>query len=66
MEEDIEMLKKRPVSKGGDIDMSMLAGREEFESLLRRVAGTEKRNLEQDERLTNYEIRISKLEEMIN
>jgi len=67
LEQDVENLKNRPMAKaGGDLDISMLAGRDEFESLRVRVASTEKRNLEQDERLTNYEIRISKLEEMIS
>jgi hypothetical protein len=32
------MLKKRPVAKAGaDLDISMLAGREEFEALLLRL-----------------------------
>jgi chromosome segregation ATPase len=67
LEQEVEMLKKRPVAKAGaDLDISMLAGREEFELLVERMIKQEKRNLEQDERLTNYEIRISKLEEMIS
>ena len=46
--------------------MSMLAGRDEMESLIARMLACEKRNLEQDDRLTNYELRISKLEEMVS
>lgn len=34
--------------------------------LLKRIQLIEKRNLEQDERLTNNELRIEKLEKMIN
>lgn len=44
------------------MDYSRLVSVEDFQDLLNRVMGTEKRNLEQDERLTNYELRISKLE----
>lgn len=62
------MLKKRPVSsgEGTNVDMDLICSKEEFYDLLRRVEGTEKRNLEQDERLTNNEHRLSKLEQMIS
>ena len=59
----IDDLKKRPVATGEGsgpaIDMSLLCTAEDYYNLLARVEGTEKRNLEQDERLTNYEHRIS-------
>ena len=40
--------------------------RPEWLDLLDRVAAVEKRNIEQDERLTNNELRLSKLEKAIN
>ena len=55
-------MKKRPApveTDGGKIDLSGLCTMNDFDNLLARVEGTEKRNLEQDERLTNYEHRIS-------
>ena len=56
-------MKKRPApvetEGGGKIDLSGLVTITDYETLLARVEGTEKRNLEQDERLTNYEHRIS-------
>ncbi len=59
---EIDLLKKRPISTGEGgpaIDMSLLCTAEDYYNLLARVEGTEKRNLEQDERLTNYEHRIA-------
>lgn len=38
----------------------------DFNSLEERVRLTEKRNIEQDDRLTNNELRIEKLEKMIS
>ena len=63
-------MKKRPApvetDGGGKIDLSGLCTMNDFDNLLSRVEGTEKRNLEQDERLTNYEHRISQLEARIS
>ena len=67
--EEIEALKKRPISTGDGgpaIDISQFCSADDYKNLLLRVEGTEKRNLEQDERLTNYEHRISQLENMIS
>ena len=62
-EKDIEDLKRRPIGEGKiDFDFSSLVPMDEFNDLTNRVAAVEKRNLEQDERLTNNELRISKLE----
>ena len=49
-----------------EIDYSKLCLRTDFDSLLERVQAVEKRNMEQDDRLTNNELRIEKLEKMIN
>jgi hypothetical protein len=38
----------------------------DFNDLVERVRLTEKRNIEQDDRLTNNELRIEKLEKMIS
>ena len=64
-------MKKRPVADGGQIadiqiDFNDLFMRPEWLDLLDRVAAVEKRNIEQDERLTNNELRLSKLEKAIN
>lgn len=63
LEEELKILKERPapvVSEG--VDYSLLCMKTDFEDLVSRVAATEKRNLEQDDRLTNNELRIEKLE----
>lgn len=65
-EEEIELLKARPVSTGGDIDYSKLASNEALLDLLERVKEVEKRNHEQDVRLTDNELRIEKLERLIS
>ena len=48
------------------IDYDGLTSKDEFLSLLERVKLVEKRNLEQDDRLTDNELRIEKLEKMIS
>jgi len=45
LEDDVEMLKRRPVSSG-EVDFTQICMREEYLELLERVKGTEKRNLE--------------------
>ena len=66
----IKMLMDRPVVEPDTpqprIDMSLFVNNDMFAELEARVAAVEKRNIEQDERLTNNEHRILKLEEMIN
>lgn len=64
----MEMLLNRPVPTGNnkDVDMSLFAGRNELESLLVRMLLVEKRNIEQDDRLTNNEYRISELERRLS
>lgn len=73
LETEVEALKKRPIGGGGEvqvqqaeIDTSMFAQKEDLASLIERLIKTEIRNGEQDERLTNNELRISKLEQMIS
>ena len=71
LREDVEILKKRPTAAGGnenslDINYDLLCSKEEFMDLYERVQSVEKRNLEQDERLTNNELRIEKLEKAIS
>ena len=39
---------------------------DKWKKLIERVTGVERRNIEQDERLTDNELRIEKLEQMIN
>lgn len=67
---EIEELKKRPIGRiGGDtpkLDFDQFVNIDDFNDLLKRMKQQEIRNEEQDLRLTNYEIRISKLEQMIN
>lgn len=68
-EDDIEELKNRPIATGGggpDIDLSQLCTRDHYMNLLKRVEGTEKRNIEQDDRLTDNSHRLDKLEKMIS
>jgi predicted nucleic acid-binding Zn-ribbon protein len=64
-EEEIELLKNRPIG-GGDVDLSGLATSQSLFDLLDRVKLVEKRNIEQDDRLTNNELRIEKLEKLIS
>jgi hypothetical protein len=52
----------KPVAPGINIDTSLFVTIEDYESLTKRIDLIEKRNIEQDERLTNNEHRISKLE----
>ena len=57
----------RPVaSGGGEVDYSILCMKEEYLALQKQVTAVEKRNIEQDDRLTNNELRIEKLEQQIN
>lgn len=65
LEDEVDGLKKRPVSEG-NIDYDALCSKEDFLDLLERMNQVEKRNHEQDDRLTNNEIRIEKLEKMIS
>jgi hypothetical protein len=57
---------KRPVSDGKsnsvDIDYSLICMKTEYNDLVERLRLVEKRNHEQDDRLTNNELRIEKLE----
>jgi len=47
LEEEIELLKKRPVVQGGpNIDYDMLPSKEDVANLLKRMKAVEKRNLE--------------------
>jgi uncharacterized protein YqgV (UPF0045/DUF77 family) len=63
----IKELRERPVVEGGpSIDYDMFASRDQMASLEERMKAVEIRNIEQDDRLTNNELRISKLEKMIN
>lgn len=48
------------------VDYDGLCSKDEFLDLLQRVKLVEKRNLEQDDRLTDNELRIEKLEKMIS
>ena len=67
LEKEVDILKKRPIATGGpvDIDYDAICSKEEFLDLLQRVKMVEKRNLEQDDRLTNNELRIEELEKKI-
>jgi len=65
LEEDVEMLKNRP-SGNTDIDFSSLVSMDKFMDMLERMRLVEKRNIEQDDRLTDNELRIEKLEKMIS
>jgi hypothetical protein len=67
LEEDVAMLINRPVAVSSEkIDYSLLCMKSEYNDLVERLMLTEKRNIEQDDRLTNNELRIEKLEKMIN
>ena len=64
LEQELDLLKKRPFSEG-NVDLSGCVSTEDFLDLLERLKLTEKRNIEQDERLTNNELRIEELEKRI-
>lgn len=68
LEEEVLLLMNRPVSEGNNvaIDYSLLCMKTEYNDLVNRMKLVEKRNHEQDDRLTNNELRIEKLEKMIN
>ena len=72
LQEEIDILKKRPVPQanqdGGsaEINFDMVASRDELMDLIDRIQLIERRNIEQDERLTNNELRIEKLEKAIS
>jgi len=69
LEEEVAKLNARPIgntSAAPVIDYDALTSKDEFLSLLERVKLVEKRNLEQDDRLTDNELRIEKLEKMIS
>ena len=63
LEEVVKELQDRPVQEGNvEIDYSKLCNKQDYLELLERVAMVEKRNIEQDDRLTNNDERIQKLE----
>jgi uncharacterized protein YjbK len=64
LEDEVLLLMKRPVSEGKsvDIDYSLICMKTEYNDLVERLRLVEKRNHEQDDRLTNNELRIEKLE----
>ncbi len=68
---DIQELKDRPVAQPitmeapPEINYEGICSRDQYEGILKRVIDVEKRNHEQDDRLTNNELRIEKLEKMI-
>jgi hypothetical protein len=63
----VKELQDRPIAENGPtVDYSKICMKEDFEELSERVRLVEKRNIEQDDRLTNNELRIEKLEKMIN
>lgn len=68
LEEEVLLLMNRPIgtAAGPSVDYSILCMKTEYNDLLNRINLVEKRNLEQDDRLTNNELRIEKLEKMIN
>lgn len=70
LEAEVEALKNRPIATNTgnnvEIDYSKLATAEDMLNLLERMKAVEKRNIEQDDRLTNNELRIEKLEKMIS
>lgn len=69
MEEDIEELKKRPAvpidSGNSNFDISMVWLDPKWKDLTKRVELIDRRNAEQDERLTDNEQRLQRLESMI-
>lgn len=46
LEEEVELLKKRPVTQGSNIDYDMIASKEDVLDLMRRMKAVEKRNIE--------------------
>jgi hypothetical protein len=46
LEVRVDILEKRPVNTGTDVDTSLFVSREEFHDLLDRLKLTEKRNIE--------------------
>jgi predicted nucleic acid-binding Zn-ribbon protein len=69
LEEEVLLLMNRPVSEVTQsvaVDYSLLCMKTEYNDLVERLKLVEKRNHEQDDRLTNNELRIEKLEKMIN
>ena len=66
LETDMKLLLDRPVVVSDSVDYSLICMKSEYNDLMERVLQVEKRNHEQDDRLTNNELRIEKLEKMIN
>jgi ribosomal protein S17E len=70
LEEEVKMLIERPIAAptddGPQIDYSLFCMKSDYNNLAERVKKVEKRNIEQDDRLTNNELRIEKLEKMIS
>ena len=69
MEEDIEELKKRPIVPvdpgNSNFDITMVWLDPKWKDLTKRVELIDRRNAEQDERLTDNEQRLQRLESMI-
>ena len=70
LEKDVDELRKRPVGTSTgpavEIDTSNFATKMDLDALQELTKKCEIRNLEQDERLTNNELRLGELERMIN
>ena len=72
IEKDIEELKARPIAveaapvEVSNFDLSDLWNSESWKKLLERMNAVETRNIEQDDRLTDNELRIQALEKAIN
>jgi chromosome segregation ATPase len=69
LESLVQSLIERPVmqqSSTGEIDTSIFFTRSEFAVFKQKYDAVEKRTLEHDERLTNNEYRLTKLEETIS
>uniref|UniRef100_A0A7S3FZ34 Uncharacterized protein n=1 Tax=Strombidium rassoulzadegani TaxID=1082188 RepID=A0A7S3FZ34_9SPIT len=69
LEEEVELLKQRPqratIEAPAEINYEGLCSQDDYQNLLRELGLVQKRNLEQDDRLTNNELRIEKLEKKI-
>lgn len=68
LEEDVEELKKRPVADAtgkAEFDLSDVWLSQKWKDLTKRLDLVERRNAEQDERLTDNEQRLQRLEAMI-
>lgn len=68
---DIEELKAKLADfsgnmGGGDFNLGDIWLSEQWKSLMQRMRAVETRNIEQDERLTDNELRLERLEKMIN